>query len=118
MASSVSIELKGFDSLLSRAKLLVPRVRAGAQEAVAEIALLIETEAKLLAPVDTGRLRASIHTELSPDKLKAMVLDGVTYGVFLEFGTRYIKARPFLFPAYEKYRGTFVALLKAKTKLF
>jgi len=118
VASSVSIELKGFDGLLSKVKLLVPRVRAGAQEAVAETALLIETDAKLLAPVDTGRLRASIHTELSPDGLKAMVLDGVTYGVFMEFGTRYIKARPFLFPAYEKNRAAFVALLKAKTKLF
>lgn len=118
MASSVSIQLKGFDTLLSRAKLLLPRVKAGAQEAVAEMALLIETDAKLLAPVDTGRLRSSIHSEFSPDRLRAMVLDGVTYGKYLEFGTRYIRARPFLFPAYEKNRPAFVALLKAKTKLF
>jgi HK97 gp10 family phage protein len=118
VASSVSIELKGFSGLLSRAKLLVPRVRAGAEATVAQTALLIETDAKLLAPVDTGRLRASIHTELSPDKLKAMVLDGVTYGIYREFGTRYSPATPFLFPAYEKNRAAFAALLKANTKLF
>lgn len=118
MASSVSIELKGVDSLLSKVKLLVPRIRAATEQAVAQTALLIETDAKLNAPVDTGRLRSSIHTEIAPNKLSAMVLDGVTYGVFLEYGTRYIRGRPFLFPAYEKNRGAFVALLKAKTKLF
>lgn len=118
MASSVRVELKGADSLISKVKLLVPRIRAATEQAVAQTALLIETDAKLLAPVDTGRLRASIHTEIAPNKLSAMVLDGVTYGIFLEVGTRYIKARPFLFPAYEKNRGAFLALLKANTKLF
>lgn len=118
MASSIKVELRGAQGVISKLKLLVPRIRTATEQAVAQTALLIETDAKLNAPVDTGRLRSSIHTEIAPNKLSAMVLDGVTYGVFLEFGTRYIRARPFLFPAYEKNRGAFVALLKANTKLF
>lgn len=118
MGSSVSIELKGADSLLGKLKALVPKVREGTRLTVAQTALLIETDAKLFAPVDTGRLRASIHAEIAPDGLSATVSDGVDYGVFVEFGTRFQRAQPFLHPAYEKNRLAFVANLKKNTKLF
>lgn len=118
MANSLSIQLKGVEGLLNRAKLLVPRIRAGVQDSVATTALLIETDAKLFAPVDTGRLRSSIHTEIAPSQLTAQVLTNVSYAPVQEFGSRYQKAQPFLFPAYEKNRQAFVALLKANTKLF
>jgi HK97 gp10 family phage protein len=118
VANSVSIQLKGVEGLLNRAKLLVPRIKAGVQQTVAETALLIETDAKLFAPVDTGRLRASIHAEIAPNGLSATVEAGVDYAVFLEFGTRRQRAQPFLFPAYEKNRLAFVAALKRNLKLF
>lgn len=118
MASSVSIQLKGVDGLLNRAKLLVPRIRQGVQQTVAQTALLIETDAKLYAPVDTGRLRSSIHAEIAPNGLSAVVNAGTSYAVFVELGTRYQRAQPFMFPAYEKNRAAFVANLKANLKLF
>lgn len=47
--------------------------------------------------VDTGALRASIHTaQVSP--LVVQVSDGVEYGVHLEFGTTRMAARPFMVP--------------------
>lgn len=118
MANSVSIELKGIEGLKAKALALIPRVRADVQQTVAEVALLIESDAKLFAPVDTGRLRASIHAEIAPNGLSARVEAGVDYAVFLEFGTRRQRAQPFLFPAYEKNRLAFVAALKRNIKLF
>lgn len=118
MASSLQIELKGVSGLLNKAKLLVPRIRQGVQQTVAETALFIESDAKQFAPVDTGRLRSSIHAEIAPNGLSAVVAVGVSYGIHLEFGTRFQRAQPFLFPAYEKNRAAFVTNLKANLKLF
>lgn len=118
MASSVKVEVRGLDSLLNRAKLLIPRIRQQAGDTVAETLLLIETDAKLLSPVDTGLNRAEIHSNLAPNRLSGTVEAGTSYAVFLEFGTRYMAPRPFLFPAYEKNRDAFLARLKTNLKLF
>lgn len=57
---------------------------------------------------DTGRLVNSITAYRSPhDKLEATVVAGrgtVNYAAMLEFGTRYMAARPFMFPALERSR--------------
>lgn len=118
MASSISIQLVGATDVLSRLKLLVPSVRQAAGDTVAETVLLIETDAKLLAPVDTGRLRSSIHSEIAPNRLSGFVATNVSYAPFIEFGTRRQRAQPFMFPAYEKNRAAFLSRLKANLKLF
>lgn len=118
MAGSVSVRLEGAEGFANRVKLLLPQVRRRVQDAVALSALLIETDAKRFAPVDTGRLRASIHADFAADRLSAEVADGVSYGIFVEFGRRGQRAQPFLFPAYEKNRLAFVANLKQALKLF
>lgn len=45
---------------------------------------------------ELGRLRASINNAVDKDKLVARVGTNVTYGKFLELGTRHMEARPFL----------------------
>lgn len=52
---------------------------------IREYAVKIEREAKLRAPVDTGRLRSSIRHRLK--ELAAEVLTDVEYAPFQEFGT-------------------------------
>jgi hypothetical protein len=47
--------------------------------------------------VDTGALRASIHTEKLDNFTQAIVC-GVDYGAYLEFGTSRMAARPFFAP--------------------
>ena len=49
-------------------------------------ALSVESKAKWLAPVDTGRLRSSISTQITDDS--ARVSPRVVYGLFVETGTR------------------------------
>lgn len=61
----------------------------------------VERDAKRLCPVDTGRLRASITHALSRDErgLVGFVGTNVVYAARVEFGTRYMRAQPFLRPA-------------------
>lgn len=67
----------------------------------------VESAAKALAPVDTGRLRGSITYALGRDGagLFADVGTAVEYAPFLELGTRYMAARPFLVPALRAASG-------------
>lgn len=64
-----------------------------------EMMLAIERHAKRLAPVDTGRLRNSIHVEPSLPSDEMAVTTGVSYAVYQEYGTYRMKAQPFMRPA-------------------
>lgn len=61
-------------------------------------AIRVESRAKVLCPVDTGRLRSSIRWQLNrrPGGLVATIGTEVEYGGFVHNGTRYVRARPFL----------------------
>lgn len=58
------VQLKGVDTLSLRTKALVAAAQRGAKFGVSEAGQLLVDEAKMLVPVDTGRLRDSIHAEL------------------------------------------------------
>lgn len=66
-----------------------------------KLALQVETAAKRLAPVDTGRLRSSIEHSLSGngDGMRADIYSTVNYAIYQELGTRYQSGTPFLRPA-------------------
>lgn len=53
--------------------------------------------------VDMGTLRASIKSERERE-LRYIVSDGVIYGVYLEFGTEKMAARPFMTPMIEELK--------------
>lgn len=61
----------------------------------------VESGAKRLAPVDTGRLRSSISHEIGRDArgLVGTVGTDVTYAPYVELGTSKAPAQPFLRPA-------------------
>jgi len=67
----------------------------------------VATEAKRRCPVDTGRLRSSIGVELTVSAAGPTVTVGtnVEYARYVEEGTRYMAARPFL-------RGALAAVLR------
>lgn len=103
------------DDVKNRAKLCIGKSSF-------EIGLAVEGQAKMLAPVDTGRLRGSIHTvsgmgqktnpknearEIAkPDKaFETHVGTTVEYGPYQEYGTVKTNAQPFLRPALDMVRG-------------
>lgn len=73
---------------------------------LARRAVKVETAAKRLAPVDTGRLRSSITRELGEDAqgLVARIGTNVEYAIHQEFGTSKMAAQPFLVPALDAAR--------------
>lgn len=63
----------------------------------------IEADARAVCPVDTGRLRDSLEHEVNGDTLR--VGTNVEYAVYVEEGTRYMEAEPYLRPALFRVRG-------------
>lgn len=101
---------------ISITKVGVPFAVAGAAAAakaaavVAKAAFDIESGAKSRAPVDTGLLKNSIEA-VEEDKLEWVVEVHAEYGAYVEFGTRYTAAQPFLTPAVEEVRPVFLAAM-------
>lgn len=107
--SGLSVQVKSKGGFLRR----LPLINTAVQQAVALTTLAVESRAKENAPVDTGRLRASIASEFSNGGLTGNVGVYVDYAVIQEIGSRFQPARPFLYPAAEAERQLFVQRLKA-----
>lgn len=99
---------------------LFPKVIA-ALEASAD---LVVERAKERVPVDTGRLRDSIHKESNPATPEGVYVraggkvDGtdVFYGHMVEFGTVHDAAEPFLIPALEESKRDILRLVRKGIK--
>lgn len=63
----------------------------------------VQSRAKRFCPVDTGRLRSSIvttkPTHTSATEITVRIGSRVKYSRFVELGTRFMRARPYLRPA-------------------
>ena len=67
--------------------------------ALEAIGLQAEGYAKMLCPVDTGRLRNSITHTVDVTGHKAIIGTNVEYAAYVEMGTSRTKAQPYLQPA-------------------
>jgi hypothetical protein len=85
-------------------------IRFNGQQALDEIAQRIDAQAMALgqqvvsiaeryAPKKTGRLATSISFKYDPVTHSISFIVGAPYGVFVEYGTRYMDAIPYLRPA-------------------
>jgi HK97 gp10 family phage protein len=61
----------------------------------------IKAEAQKLVPVRTGYLQSTIYAKVK--EWVAEVGADATYAVFVEFGTRFMQAHPFLQPAIQTH---------------
>jgi len=64
------------------------------QEEVTRFGFAVERESKKNAPVDTGRMRASIGTDIG--NLQARIGPNVNYATYVHEGTWKMKGRPFM----------------------
>lgn len=71
-----------------------------------------ETYAKLLCPVDTGRLRNSI-THTADDKF-AYIGTNVEYAPYVELGTRFQQAQPYLRPAAQEHQDEYKRIIESE----
>lgn len=117
MPGSFTLRLDGTAQMQRRLLGLIPQVQhVIAPRAVAVGAQLVVSVARKLAPVDTGRLRDAIAYEAVPDAKDPTVAIGVRRPVsrrlhFVEFGTRFQAAQPFMRPAMDGSRGQMLQLM-------
>ncbi len=92
-----------------------PRIKAGmvmqAEAATAKTANDIAAGAMRRAAVDTGFLRSSIQArKVGPAHWRVTV--GAEYGIYVEFGTRFMAAQPYFFPAIAEASPAFIAAMR------
>lgn len=108
---SLTISVKGVEETIRNLDLTNKKIAKEVQEQVGKSALNVQYEAKRRCPVDTGALRRSITVEFI-GKMSARVGPHMPYAPFVELGTRKMRAKPFLTPAFEQERPKFLAELK------
>ena len=94
---SVSIELKGAGPVLERLKKLSDT--SGIQKVVAMNGAELQQRAQRKAPVATGQLRRSIQLDITDNGMTAVVSANTEYAAYVEYGTRFMGAQPYLRPA-------------------
>jgi len=98
MPIQIKIEVKNLQEIRRAFQQFPEKIIPELKTAVIKSALMVEREAKILAPVDTGRLRSSINTSYGIGTLGigARVATDVEYAIYVHEGTRRMRARPFM----------------------
>lgn len=79
------------------------KIKTAISRIIMQATFLIERYAKINAPVDTGRLRSSIYTDIRP--MSSTVSTNTNYARYVHDGTRYMNARPFMKNAARQAKG-------------
>lgn len=92
-----------------------PRIKAHmvmqAEAATGKAAMDIAAGAMRRAAIDTGFLRSSIQArKIGPAHWRVTV--GAEYGIYVEFGTRFMGAQPYFFPAIAEVSPSFIAAMR------
>lgn len=72
----------------------------------------LQQKAQRNAPVDTGNLRRSINLSINDGGMTAEVTAMAEYSGYVEYGTRFMNAQPFVAPAFNEQKDIFVNDLK------
>ena len=95
----IDIDFRKIERLQTAMKRMPGLITEELGNAVRDLVLLVEAEAKKLCPVDTGKLRASI-TPVIESWAAGYIGTNTEYAPYVEFGTRKMAAQPFLEPAF------------------
>lgn len=60
------------------------------------------------APYDTGNLRRSIQLDITDGGMTAEVTATAHYAQYVEYGTRYMRAQPYMKPAFNAQKQQFI----------
>ena len=98
------IELKGWDKLEKQLKknCEMRDVQRVVKRNGAEMAEKMVRNADFAKGYQTGATKRSITTEIQDNGFTAVVEPGTEYSPYLEYGTRFMDAQPFVRPAYNE----------------
>lgn len=110
MSIEIELEEKGIEELKTKMERLDYNMRRNVHQQLRKLGVDMKNMARQIVPVKTGRLRASIYAKVQEWMLKV----GATapYAVFVEFGTRYMRAHRFLSQTIETYRPRLMEIIK------
>lgn len=105
--SSTGVKLEGFDELQTKlrenARLNI--VKACVRKHGSEM----QNTAHEICPRASGRLADSIKLELTDGEMTAEVAPHMNYAAYVEYGTRFMDAQPYMRPAYMQESARFKA---------
>ena len=104
---SMGVKLEGFDELQAKLKknVKLEDVKVVVQYNGSEM----QTTANLICPKDTSNLANSITLELTDGGFTAEVEPHMDYAAYVEYGTRYMSAQPYMRPAFMQQSARFKA---------
>ena len=106
----MGVKLIGFEKL--EAKLTKNMDLSAVKTVVKKNGAEMQKKAMEEAPVLTHHLQKSIMLEITDGGKTAEVESTAEYGAYVELGTRFMKAQPYLKPAFEEQKEKFKADMK------
>lgn len=115
---TISMTVRGGEQLRRNLDRLAGAERRQAQQDGLEAgARIVETYAKIAAPVDTGFLRSSITVdEVTP--IQVTIAPHTDYAEHVEFGTSRMAAQPYMRPALDEHESEIVQAVEATVAAF
>lgn len=113
-----SLKVIGLDELETgiKAKLNLDAAKRVVKQNGAELQEKMERKADFKKGYQTGTTKRSIALEMKDEGLTAQVEPGTEYSPYLEYGTRFMDAQPFVKPAYEEQKVQFKADMQRLVK--
>lgn len=103
--AGLNVEVRNLDKLQQKLAELPGQISRGSEHAVAGETESLAEAMRAGAPVDTGELVASIHTDVSGGQGRVVADAG--HALAVEFGTSTNPAQPYAQPAIEEARVSF-----------
>ena len=101
MSVEVTFDIQGVDEFVQAMQRLDKAMQEQVRRWLYDWAQRVVDEAKRNAPVRTGYLRSKIYA--MAQEWVVEIGAGAAYSYFVEFGTRYMTAHPFLYPAIQEF---------------
>jgi HK97 gp10 family phage protein len=101
MAVEISCDVHGVEEFKAAIDRFGSAMQRHVHRQLASWAADVKALARQIAPVRSGNLRSSIYAKIQ--EWVAEVGAEAAYALFVELGTRYMRARPYLHPAIQRY---------------
>jgi len=106
----MKLTVKGADKLMSALKANADpsRIKKVVRDNGAELENTMKRNASFSKGYQTGATKRSIKLDVKDNGLSAHVAPTTEYSPYLEYGTRFMSAQPFVAPSYNKQKKTFI----------
>jgi len=101
MAVEITCDVEGIEEFKAAMQSFDSGMQRHVHRLLASWAADVKALAKQIVPVRTGHLRSSIYAKIT--EWVAEIGAEATYALFVELGTRYMQAQPFLYPTIQEY---------------